>query len=129
MTRLLSEVGSGERGEPPASIVLLGGDVHHAYLAEVAFAPADGVESAVYQAVCSPMRNPLSFGKAGDQGRSLSFRPLLGRGLARLAGVGDPDLRWRFLEGPLFDNQLATLKLRGRKAEMRLDKTTPRKGR
>ena len=126
MTKLLSEVGSGERGEPPASIVVLGGDVHHAYLAEVAFRRSDGVKSAVYQAVCSPMRNPLnSSEKRAIRVAASRFGHALGRGLARLAGVGDPNLRWRFLEGPLFDNQLATLKLRGRKAAMRLDKTTP----
>ena len=34
LRKLLEEVGSGERGRPPASIVVLSGDVHHAYLAE-----------------------------------------------------------------------------------------------
>ena len=49
----------GKHGEPPASIVLVSGDVHHAYLAEVAFRRDAGAKSAVYQAVCSPFRNPL----------------------------------------------------------------------
>jgi hypothetical protein len=39
---LLEDVAAGRRGEPPASIVLLGGDVHHAYLAEVAFRRSAG---------------------------------------------------------------------------------------
>ena len=43
----------------PASIVTLSGDVHHAYLFEVAFPRGAGVQSAVCQAVCSPYRNPL----------------------------------------------------------------------
>ena len=38
---LLEEVGTGKRGKPPASIVVLSGDVHHAYLAEVGFKPGD----------------------------------------------------------------------------------------
>ena len=59
LTNLLEEVGAGKRGKPPASIVVISGDVHHAYLAEVAFRRSAGVESGVYQATCSPMRNPL----------------------------------------------------------------------
>ena len=35
MMGIVRAVGTGERGEPPASIVALSGDVHHAYLAEV----------------------------------------------------------------------------------------------
>ncbi|MGH2802992.1 MAG: alkaline phosphatase D family protein, partial [Thermoleophilaceae bacterium] len=56
---LLRAVGAGEHGPAPASIVVLSGDVHHAYLAEVAFRRGSGVRSSVYQAVCSPYRNPL----------------------------------------------------------------------
>jgi len=47
------------------------------------------------------------------------------RGLARWAGVSDPGLRWRPAEGPYFDNQVATLRLDGRRAVMQLDKTVP----
>ena len=36
MMGIVQAVGTGERGEPPATIVALSGDVHHAYLAEVA---------------------------------------------------------------------------------------------
>jgi hypothetical protein len=60
MTGLLRSIGAGERGTPPATIVMLGGDVHHAYLAETAFRNDAQVRSAVYQAVCSPFRNALS---------------------------------------------------------------------
>ena len=42
LERLVRDVGSGARGRPPASIVLLSGDVHHAYLAEVAYRRDDG---------------------------------------------------------------------------------------
>ena len=40
--------------------MLLSGDVHHAYVADAR--PADGEpawQAPVYQAVCSPLRNPL----------------------------------------------------------------------
>jgi hypothetical protein len=126
LSRLLEEVGSGRPGRPPATIVVISGDVHHAYLAEVAFRRSSGVESAVYQAVCSPMRNPLNVRErlAIRAGASRSGYAV-GRALARLAGVPDPRVRWRFVEGPLFNNQIATLKLRGRDASLRLDKTAP----
>jgi PhoD-like phosphatase len=126
LSRLLEDVGSGRRGRPPASIVVISGDVHHAYLAEVAFRRCSGVKSAVYQAVCSPMRNPLNVReRLAIRAGASPFGFAVGRALARLAGVPDPQVRWRFVEGPLFNNQIATLKLRGRDASLRLDKTAP----
>jgi hypothetical protein len=126
LTKLLEEVGSGRRGKPPASIVVVSGDVHHAYLSEVAFPRSAGVRSAVYQATCSPMRNPLDEReKRMIRVAASRFGHVVGRALAKTAGVEDPDIRWRFCEGPLFNNQVATLKLRGREACMRLDKTKP----
>jgi hypothetical protein len=124
LRRLLEEVGSGRRGKPPASIVLLSGDVHHAYLCDIAFKRDAGMQSAVYQAVCSPYRNPLE-SKERKVVRAGFSRPfeLLARGLARLAGAPDPGIRWRLLEGPHFDNQVGTLRLDGRSATARLDKT------
>jgi hypothetical protein len=124
LRELLEEVGSGRRGKPPASIVLLSGDVHHAYLCDVAFKRDAGVQSAVYQAACSPYRNPLD-SRERSVVRAGFSRPfgLLARGLARLAGAPDPGIRWRLLEGPYFDNQVATLHLDGREATARLDKT------
>jgi hypothetical protein len=123
---LLEEVGSGKRGKAPASIVLLSGDVHHAYLAEMAFRSGAGVESAVYQAVCSPYRNPLDSKErlVIDAGFTRPFTAAMRR-LARAAGASDPGLRWRLAEGPFFDNQVASLRLDGREALMQLDKTVP----
>jgi hypothetical protein len=126
LARLVQEVGSGERGEPPASIVVVSGDVHHAYLAEVAYPRDAGMKSAVYQATCSPMRNPLDESEKRMIRIGVSrFGHAVGRVLARTAGVEDPGIRWRFCEGPLFNNQVATLKIDGREACMRLDKTVP----
>jgi len=126
LSRLLQEVGSGKRGKPPASIVVISGDVHHAYLAEVAYPRDAGMESAIYQATCSPMRNPLNEGEKRMIRVGVSrFGHAVARALARAAGVEDPDIRWRFSEGPLFNNQVATLKIDGREACMRLDKTAP----
>ena len=58
MTVLLEDVAAGRRGPAPATIMLLSGDVHHAYLAEAWF-PGREVSSRVLQATCSPVRNPL----------------------------------------------------------------------
>jgi hypothetical protein len=123
---LLEEVGSGERGRAPASIVVLSGDVHHAYLAETAFATGSGVRSAVYQAVCSPYRNPLEAKerRAIKAGFSRPFVAAM-RALGASAGVADPGLRWRLADGPYFDNQVATIRLDGREAGLKLDKTRP----
>jgi hypothetical protein len=124
---LYRAVGTGERGEPPASIVTLSGDVHHAYLFEVGYPRGTEMKSNVWQAVCSPYRNPLE--KTERQqiriGMSRGFE-LFARSLARLAGVRDPGVGWRMVgDGPWFDNQVATLVIDGREIEMRLDKAVP----
>jgi hypothetical protein len=124
---LFRAIGTGERGEPPASIVALSGDVHHAYLFEVGYPPGTDMKSNVWQAVCSPYRNPLEK-KERQQiriGMSRGFE-LFARSLARLAGVSDPGIGWRMVgDGPWFDNQVATLVIDGREIEMRLDKAVP----
>jgi PhoD-like phosphatase len=124
MRKLLEEVGSGKRGKPPASIVILSGDVHHAYLSEVAFRKDAGVQSRVVQAVCSPYRNPLD-AKERRVVEAGFTRPaqLVARAMAHAVGAPDPGIRWRCLEGPYFDNQVGTVRLDGREAIVRLDKT------
>ena len=131
LTRLLRAVGAGERSNshPPASMVILSGDVHHGYLAETDL--GDGVESAVYQAVCSPLRNPLGiperlalhagWTKTGER---------IGKALARLARVEEPRVRWRLThKEPWFSNHVGTLELRGREATLRVEETAPEDGR
>jgi hypothetical protein len=98
--------------------------VHHAYLAEVGFRRDAGVRSAVYQAVCSPFRNALD----AHERRTIRFAltragVAVGRALARAAGARPPELRWRFVEGPFFDNQVATIEIDARRARMKLEKT------
>ena len=127
LVELFRAVGRGERGEPPASIVVLSGDVHHAYLFEVGYPRGTGMKSGVWQAVCSPYRNPL--GKRERQtiriGMSRGFE-LFTRTLARLAGVRDAEIGWRMNgDGPWFDNQVATLEIDGRAITMRLEKAVP----
>ena len=121
---VLTEVASGQRGRPPATIIGLGGDVHHAYLAEVGFRKEVGAQSAVYQAVCSPFRNPLDSRERRIVRLSDSKgAELVAHALARSAGVPDPEIRWRLAESPTFDNQFATLELDGRSALLRIERT------
>jgi hypothetical protein len=124
LARLLADAASGRYGRPPASVTVISGDVHHAYLSEVDFPEADGVESNVWQAVCSPFRNALNRHERAMI-RFGNSRPgtLLGRGLARLAGVHRERVRWKLVEGPFYDNQVATLILEGRDATMKLERT------
>ncbi len=124
LSHLVQEVAAGRRGKAPASIVALSGDVHHAYLAEVAFRRDAGVESPVYQATCSPIRNPLD-SRERRMMRIAASRPaaVIARALARAAGVEDPPIRWRLTSDPTFDNQIASLQLSGREARLRIERT------
>lgn len=125
---LIRAVGAGRRGQPPASIIILSGDVHHGYLAEVAFRDEE-VESPVYQAVCSPFRNYIPKTKWRLEGAGWA-KPgkLVGRFLARLVGIGDQGTSWHLTHRrrPWLDNQVATLELEGRRAALTFEKAVPR---
>jgi hypothetical protein len=124
---LLGEVAGGRRGAAPRTITVVSGDVHHAYLAEIGFTRGTRAESHVWQAVCSPFRNPLD--KRERRGIRMTWSEpgrLIGRALARSAGVPDPPVSWRLAhDAPWFDNQVATLWLSGGDARFALDKAVP----
>ncbi len=123
LTDLIRRVGAGEKGRPPASILVFSGDVHHGYLTESTFRD-DEVESPVYQVVCSPLRNSLPGDKSRLQ-RLAWTKPgeLAGRALSRLAGLSDPEIRWSLTHGSLwFENQIASLELNGREATLVFEK-------
>jgi hypothetical protein len=123
---LVAEVGSGRLGAAPASIVMLGGDVHQAYLEHVGFRSDRGVRSAVYQAVCSPFRNQLERKQRNFVGIARRSRVVgwLARALARSAGVDDPEVRWRVEQQPTWRNQLGWLEIDGRRLAITVE-TTP----
>jgi phosphodiesterase/alkaline phosphatase D-like protein len=124
--RLLIGLAAGAHGEPPASITVVSGDIHHSYLAAVDLPAGTGARSAVHQVVCSPIHNilPGSLRRA----QRLVTSPaggLAGRILARLAGVSSPQIRWRITRGPWFDNMLCALEFDRRTARVRFDRAAP----
>jgi hypothetical protein len=109
--------------------VLLSGDVHYAYVAQATY-PDTRAESKIYQAVCSPFRHPLTpplklasrvaFGRGADW---------LGKLLARSARLPPPPLSWQRKRGPYFANEVATLELLARGAQLQLERTPERERR
>jgi phosphodiesterase/alkaline phosphatase D-like protein len=105
LMRLIREAAEGP--DAPASITLLSGDVHHAYVKRVDI--GDG-RCPVHQVVASPMRQTVTPAVmriyrlgVGAPGR------WLGRQLVRLAGLAPPPVTWTRVTEPLFANHIATL--------------------
>ncbi|MFU0438136.1 alkaline phosphatase D family protein [Streptomyces sp. CAI-155] len=121
-TELLRRAGSGP--DAPATVCVLSGDVHHAYIAEPRWpdtAPGGTPESHVLQLTCSPLHNSVPrsihwafrFGWSGV-GRSI------GRLLIRHGRSEPSPVSWSRTGGPWFGNQLMTLTLRGRNSALTL---------
>ncbi|MEO3810547.1 alkaline phosphatase D family protein [Sphaerisporangium sp. B11E5] len=123
---LLVDISAGRRGRAPATVVLLSGDVHYSYLAAATSAGGDLDHARIYQAVCSPIRNPLSrvvrFANVVGQ---FGVATLVGAVLARAARLPRRAFRWKITDGPWFPNVLATLVLDGRKAAVRWHTARP----
>lgn len=124
MAVILDELSTGRRGAPPASVVFLSGDVHNSYLMRAHTRRSDQ-ETAIFQAVCSPIRNPLSKAvRALNSVASTRLARVVGHALARSARVPRNPLRWRLEHGPDFRNALATIELDGRSAAVRWEVAT-----
>ncbi|QUW85138.1 alkaline phosphatase family protein [Streptomyces mirabilis] len=128
LAELIAEAGSGP--DAPATVSVLSGDVHHAYIAEPQWPSGTSgtpdsprsPDARVLQLTCSPVHNsiPLSI--------RLGFRfgwSAVGRAIGRrFTGHGKcdrPPVDWRKTGGPWFGNQLMTLTLQGRSARLRLE--------
>jgi hypothetical protein len=125
LTDLIQNVSAGKKGEPPSSILILSGDVHHGYLAEAKF-HGGSAESRVYQAVCSPLRNALPGRKSRLQDVAWT-KPaaIAGRLLSRLAGIEPRAISWHLThDEPWFENHVATLELDGRHASLTFEIAT-----
>ena len=119
---MVVEVAEGKRGAAPGTIVFLSGDVHNSYVTEIDHRQLAGGSSRIVQAVCSPIRNPLP--------RQVRIaQAVLGKGMARplelvvsrTSKVPNAPYHWPMTEGPWFENNLATLQVRGRGLVMRWD--------
>jgi hypothetical protein len=117
LAKLMTELASGARGGPPAGVLLLSGDVHYSYLAQ---ARLPRTAAPVHQIVCSPIRNPLARTLRLLNGlAAFGVAAVVGRVLARSAGVRSPRFSWRLRRGPFFHNAVGTLDLAGRRATLR----------
>jgi hypothetical protein len=119
LAKTVAGVARGDRGKPPASVLFLSGDVHYSYLAKARLGRA---AAPVYQIVCSPLRNPLKrLWRLANAVASFGIAGLVGRGLARAAGVRKPPFGWTVRRGPFFHNTLGTLELAGPEARLRFE--------
>lgn len=113
---LLARTAAGERGRPPATALVLSGDVHFGYVAE----PRIPGETRIRQVVSSPMRQAVESAERRAQRLAMTAPLAL---LARLLTATTPrartDLRWSVTDGPWFDNHLFELTFDGR--DVRLD--------
>ncbi|MFJ4683038.1 alkaline phosphatase D family protein [Streptomyces sp. NPDC088789] len=129
LAALIAEVGSGP--DAPATVCVLSGDVHHAYIAEPTWpggagGARGGPDARVLQLTCSPVHNsiPLSI-RAGFRFGWSAVARRLGRCFAGHGGIPRPSIDWRKTGGPWFGNQLMTLVLRGRAATLCLEQAKP----
>ncbi|MFI1416677.1 alkaline phosphatase D family protein [Streptomyces sp. NPDC020731] len=120
LAELIAEAGTGPQA--PATVCVLSGDVHHAYVAEPSWPGGTGPDSRVVQLTCSPVHNsiPLSMRLGFRLGWGGAAR-LLGRLFARHGRLRPPPVAWRKTGGPWFGNQLMTLTAQGRSAVLRLE--------
>jgi hypothetical protein len=123
---LLASVARGERapgGAAPASVSVLSGDVHHAYVARARF--PQHTEAPVYQLTCSPLHNyvPAAMKVAFRIAWSRAAERITAGILRRTGPVPQPSLSWDRLCDPTFGNAIATLVLDGRRAELVLERS------
>jgi hypothetical protein len=117
--RALVSLARGEHGRAPTTALVLSGDVHHAYAAELV--SPGGLSTRVHQLTVSPLHNeaphPIKVGFRMGWSR---WARRLTSGIARLARVTPSELDWAKAAGPFFGNQLGELVLDGREARFRL---------
>ncbi|MFC4502267.1 MULTISPECIES: alkaline phosphatase D family protein [Streptomyces] len=126
---LIAEAGSG--AEAPATVLVLSGDVHHAYVAEPRWPEGSGSapDARVLQLTCSPVHNSIPVWiRVGFRFGWSAVARALGRRLARHGRCPRPPVDWRKSGGPWFGNQLMTLSLHGRSARLRLEQAQDQGG-
>ncbi|MEU1282166.1 alkaline phosphatase D family protein [Streptomyces sp. NPDC005805] len=128
LTSLVAEAGGGGP-HAPATVCVLSGDVHHAYVARPWWPAGRRPSARVYQLTCSPLHNSVpAVMRVGFRFGWSEFARGIGHLLARHGRVERPDIRWKRTGGPWFGNQLMTLALRGRVARLRLERAEREQG-
>ncbi|MGF1599840.1 MAG: hypothetical protein ACFCVK_23495 [Acidimicrobiales bacterium] len=98
---------AGRRACPPPSTVVLSGDVHFAYVARVDLGPDAG---SAHQVVASPLRQVELTHERGARRLVMSrFGRRLMNGVARRSAASTAPVSFDLLDGPVFDNNIATL--------------------
>jgi hypothetical protein len=141
LERLLIELAAGRHaahGDPPVSVTVISGDVHHSYLAVVdlpgsARQKGSGQErrgqerpgrSAVHEVVCSPFHQAMPPKMRFAQRLASTWASgRVGTIAATLAGGRVPGMRWRVTAGPWFQNMIAVLEFDGTAARVRFDRS------
>ena len=115
----LTAVARGEHGRAPATALVLSGDVHHAYAAELVSPP--DLDARVHQLTVSPLHNqaPHPIRVGFKIGWSQAAQRITGR-LARLVKAEPTGIEWEKQAGPFFGNQIGELVLTGREARFLL---------
>ena len=114
LTRLIRRIAEGSA----ASVCVLSGDVHHVYAAEATFDRE--VNARVWQLTCSPLHNSIE-GYMRPLFKLAWWRPLangLRRWMYRSEEIEPLPVDWTKAAGPYFGNAVATLRVRGRRADM-----------
>ncbi len=120
MVELIDRLGRGDR--PPASILLLSGDVHCSYTARATTPGIDPSRTGLHQLTMSPFRNPLEppIRVANHVLKTRLARNVM-HWLARRAGVDDVPIEWDIDNGLWFDNGVMTVVFTGRRACVEVD--------
>ncbi|HWC67081.1 MAG TPA: hypothetical protein VG478_03380 [Acidimicrobiales bacterium] len=114
---------------PPATVLVLSGDVHFSYRARATC--LHGTDEAspisrVHQIVNSPIRNVLAKRERRVISLGLSrVGSLIGRALRRASGARRHPARWTIKDGPFFANHMCELEFKGRAARMVLERAEP----
>jgi len=120
--RALTAVARGDHGPAPATALVLSGDVHHAYAAELV--RPGGLDGRVHQLTVSPLHNqaphPIRVGFRIGWSR---WAKNVTTALARIAKAEPSGVEWQKQAGPFFGNQIGELVLSGREARFQLSVT------
>ncbi len=120
VTDLLTEAVSVEE-RPPATVLLLGGDVHCSYTARAELKATDHPDTEIHQLTMSPFRNDIERpAKAGFRLLNRTRFASATHWLARRAKVPDADITWQLEHGPWFDNGVMDVTFEGTAATVEL---------